>query len=144
MVPRSAATSLVSLGTEKKEEIREARERLGATPRRRAREDYAERGRGSAARREYSESRAAEGRLAKKTLDLRVGLFNGVEVRRVWRQVEQLAARVLNKLPDPLTLVDAEVVHHHQLPALVVPPSPKRKAEEKRAGILRDSSSFFV
>jgi hypothetical protein len=40
--------------------------------------------------------------------------------------------------------VDAEVVHHHQLPALVVPPSPKRKAEEKRAGILRDSSSFSV
>lgn len=62
----------------------------------------------------------------------------------MWRQVEQLAARVLNKLPDPLTLVDAEVVHHHQLPALVVPPSPKRKAEEKRAGILRDSSSFSV
>jgi hypothetical protein len=56
---------------------------------------------------------------------------------------EQLAAHVLNKLPDPLTLVDAEVVHHHQLPALVVPPPPKRKAEEKRAGILRDSSSLL-
>src|SRR5215207_7702584 len=67
----------------------------------------------------------------------------GLEVRRVWRQVEHLAARVLIKLPDLLTLVHAEVVHHHQLPALVLPPSPTRKAEEKRAGILRDSSSFL-
>jgi hypothetical protein len=56
--------------------------------------------------------------------------IDGVEIGRVRRQVDELEARVLSKLSDPLTLVDAEVAHHHQLPALVLPPSQRGSGGE--------------
>jgi hypothetical protein len=43
------------------------------------------------------------------------GFFDGVEIGRVWRQVKQLAASLLDELPDPPTLLRREVVHHHNL-----------------------------
>src|SRR5215207_1865353 len=55
-------------------------------------------------------------RLTKKAFNLREGLFNGTKVRRVRRQVKQLAARVLDEFLHPFTLVGREVVHHHHLP----------------------------
>src|SRR5215203_813804 len=42
---------------------------------------------------------------AHEALDLREGLLNGVEVRRVGRQVDELATSVLNELSHPLSFV---------------------------------------
>ena len=63
------------------------------------------------------QSSPAPGRhLAQRRFDLGEGLFYGVEVRRVGRQVQQLAVPLLDQLLDPFALVGAEVVHHHHLP----------------------------
>src|SRR5215216_4514429 len=50
-----------------------------------------------------------------QTLDLRKRLLYGVEVRRVGRQVDQVAASRFDQLPDLLALMDREVVHHDHL-----------------------------
>jgi hypothetical protein len=55
-------------------------------------------------------------RPSQRGLELGEGLLDGVEVRRVGRQVEQLAAPPLDQLPDPRPLVRGEVVHHDYLP----------------------------
>src|SRR5215216_708270 len=55
---------------------------------------------------------------AQDALHLREGLFDGREVRRVGWQEQNLRSRTLYELPDPLALVDLEVVHHHHLSVL--------------------------
>src|SRR5215212_1851244 len=53
---------------------------------------------------------------AQQRLNLGERFFYGVEIGRVGRQVEQLAASLLDDLAYPLSLVGREVVHHHHLP----------------------------
>src|SRR3712207_3884768 len=48
-------------------------------------------------------------------LDLREGLLNRVEIRRVGWQVDELATSLLDQLSYPLSLVGAQVVHHNHL-----------------------------
>src|SRR5215210_3540829 len=48
-------------------------------------------------------------------LDLREGFLYGVEIRRVGRQVDELASPPLDELPYLLRPVSSEVVHHHNL-----------------------------
>src|SRR3712207_7773831 len=62
------------------------------------------------------------------------GLLYGVEVRRVGRQVDQLASLALDQLPDPLSLVRAQVVHHHHLAFL------QRGTQEDRKSTRLNSS----
>jgi hypothetical protein len=45
-------------------------------------------------------------------------LFERIQTRRVGRQVQLLAASVLDELPDPLSLMSRKDVHHHKLPTL--------------------------
>jgi hypothetical protein len=54
---------------------------------------------------------------AYEALDLAASLFDGVEVRWVGRQVQQLATLLLEELLNPLSFVSREVVHHHLTPA---------------------------
>src|SRR5215218_8167838 len=53
--------------------------------------------------------------LAHQRLHLREGLLDGVVVRRVGRQVQELASTLLDELAHFLPLVGREVVHHHYL-----------------------------
>ncbi len=53
--------------------------------------------------------------LSQQTLDLRNLLLNGVRVRCVGRQENQLAASGFDQLPDLLALVRREVVHDYHL-----------------------------
>src|SRR5215210_3507267 len=46
-------------------------------------------------------------------LDLREGLLDGIEVRGVAGQVQQLQASSLYELPDPIRLVRRQAVHDH-------------------------------
>src|SRR5215208_1900572 len=64
----------------------------------------------------YQRSPAPSLRLTEKAFDLREGLFDGTKVRRIRRQVKQLAARALDEFLHPFTLMGGEVVHHHHLP----------------------------
>src|SRR5688500_7527847 len=61
---------------------------------------------------------ATSARFSEVALELTEGLLYGVEVRRVGRQVDQLASLALDQLPYPLSLVRAQVVHHHHLALL--------------------------
>src|ERR671916_449837 len=54
--------------------------------------------------------------LSQDALDLRERFLDGIEVRRIWRQEEQLAAPSFDQFPGPLALMSAEVVHHDDLP----------------------------
>src|SRR5215204_1042544 len=50
-----------------------------------------------------------------ESLDLAERLLDGVQVRRVGRQVQQLASPPLEEFPDPSSLVGGEVGHDHDL-----------------------------
>src|SRR3712207_6809272 len=49
-------------------------------------------------------------------LELGERFFDGVEIGRVGRQVDELAAPLLDELPNPRAFMRREVVHHHYLP----------------------------
>src|SRR5215203_3686832 len=51
--------------------------------------------------------------LAKEVLDLGEGLLDRVVVRRVRRQVDELAASLLDELPYPPGSMCSEVIHDH-------------------------------
>jgi len=53
--------------------------------------------------------------LAHKCFDLAESLLYGIELRRIGRQIEQLTTSVLDELPNSLSFVSCEVVHHHYL-----------------------------
>src|SRR5215210_7830099 len=54
--------------------------------------------------------------LPKDVLDLREGFFDGVEIRGVGRQVDEITPSVLDELLYPPRAVRSEPVHHHYLP----------------------------
>ena len=47
--------------------------------------------------------------------EFRPSLFDGVEVRGVGRQIEQLGSCRFDPLADTLYLVSTQVIHHHHL-----------------------------
>src|SRR5215207_1910371 len=61
---------------------------------------------------------ATSARFSQVALELTEGLLYGVDVWGVGRQVDQLAAPPFDQLPDPLSLMRAQVVHHHHLALL--------------------------
>src|SRR5215218_8566927 len=58
---------------------------------------------------------ATSARFSQIALELGEGLLYGVEIGRIGRQVDELASLPLDQLPDPLSLVGTQVVHHHNL-----------------------------
>jgi hypothetical protein len=52
---------------------------------------------------------------AQQLLELGPGLFDGVQVRRVRRQVKQLGSCRLDSFAHSLDLVRTEIVHHHHI-----------------------------
>src|SRR5215211_7688030 len=50
---------------------------------------------------------------AQQRLELGEGFFDGVEIGRVGRQVQKLAAPPLDELAHPGAFVSGEVVHHY-------------------------------
>jgi hypothetical protein len=52
---------------------------------------------------------------SKEALDLGVGFFDRIEVRRVGRQVQKLTTPPFDELSYPTSFVSREVVHHHDL-----------------------------
>jgi hypothetical protein len=53
--------------------------------------------------------------LAHKSFDLRKRFLYGIEVRRIGRHIKQLITSLLDELPNSLSFVSCEVVHHHLL-----------------------------
>ena len=65
----------------------------------------------------FDERLAAAGcGLLQQRLDLREGLFDGREIRRIGRQKQQRAALALDQFAHPLSLVRAEIVQYDYLP----------------------------
>ena len=52
---------------------------------------------------------------AKRLFELGPALLDGIEIRRVGRQVEQFGTRGFNQLPHPENFVRTQVVHHHHV-----------------------------
>ena len=52
---------------------------------------------------------------AHKCFDLAESLLYGIELRRIGRQIKQLSTSLLDELPNSLSFVVCEVVHHHYL-----------------------------
>src|SRR5215203_1990250 len=50
-----------------------------------------------------------------QAFDLAECLLDGVEVRCIGWQIHKLTTLALNELPNPLSLVSGEVIHHHHL-----------------------------
>src|SRR5215213_4443335 len=61
---------------------------------------------------------AASTRFSQIALELAEGLLYGIEVRRIGRQVDELASPPFDQFFNPLPLVGAQVVHHHYLTPL--------------------------
>jgi hypothetical protein len=53
--------------------------------------------------------------LAHKSFDLRKRFLYRIEVRTIGRQIRQLTTSLLDELPNSLSFVSCEVVHHHYL-----------------------------
>jgi hypothetical protein len=53
--------------------------------------------------------------LAHKSFDLAESFLFGIELRRIGRQIKQLSTSLLDELPNSLSFVSCEVVHHHYL-----------------------------
>ena len=51
----------------------------------------------------------------KQCFEFRPSLFDGVQVRRIGRQVEHFRATFLDALLDSVDLVRTQVVHHHHV-----------------------------
>src|SRR5215203_4238830 len=56
--------------------------------------------------------------LPQDVLYLREGFLDGVQVRRVGWQVDELASPLFYEIPHPPWPVRSEIVHHHDLPWL--------------------------
>lgn len=56
--------------------------------------------------------------LRNSVLILEMASFNRIQVRRVWRQVQEPCAAVLGQRGDLRVFVTCEVVHHHHLSRL--------------------------
>ena len=52
---------------------------------------------------------------AQDLFDLAPHGFDGIEVRRIWRQIEQLGAGSLEGFPDSLDFVRGQIIQNHCL-----------------------------